>query len=462
MKKLKNTRRPAPYASEALSDGSFLISRPDCPCCARLIAPKGSFPEREALDSLMDFASAKSAGGLRALAAAATPDLHPNHPIPVGSALLTPEDMAIPAAVGRDINCGMRLVRFDIPLAEADERLELIIASLRDPLLEARRDAPLTGAHFAALFEEGPLALARMGLPNEGLWRGMEPGALERDYLASPYQGLFRGASRFAPESLLADRMIREPGLGTLGSGNHFLELQRLDLALDPGACWRHGIQRSSLYALIHTGSRDVGHYVGSRFMSAARDAWPKGVAHPPSGVFCVEGELARDYMAGMSAAAHYAWLNRSTLQEMARQAIGKALGRQVQAVCVADVPHNVVTRERGGNLHRKGATPAWDGALCLIPGSMGDYSFAAVGGGADASLSSCSHGSGRSSRRAKARSMGDESKLPFRIETLKNSRLMEERPSAYMDIEPAMAIQQEMGILTPCARFAPMATFKA
>lgn len=356
----------------------------------------------------------------------------------------------------------MRLVRFDIEINEAQERLEAILLALRDPMLEARRDAPLTGAHFAALFEEGPQALARLGLPNEGLWRGMDPGALERDYAASPYQGLFRGASRFAPESLLADRLIREPGLGTLGSGNHFFELQRLDAALDPGACWRHGIQRQSLYALIHTGSRDVGHYVGSRFMSAARDAWPKGQAHPSSGIFCVEGALAQDYMAGMSAAAHYAWLNRSTLQEMGRQALSKALGRSVQAVCVADVPHNVVTRERGGNLHRKGATPAWEGALCLIPGSMGDYSFAAVGGGSDASLSSCSHGSGRSARRSKARGMSDESKLPFRVETLKASRFMEERPSAYMDIEPAMEIQRELGLIEPCARFAPIATFKA
>lgn len=107
MKTLKNTRRPTPYTAKPLPDGSFEISRPDCPCCARLIAPKGSMPEREALDSLMDFAAAKSAGGVQALAAAATPDLHPNAPIPVGSILLTPENMAIPAAIGRDINCDL-------------------------------------------------------------------------------------------------------------------------------------------------------------------------------------------------------------------------------------------------------------------------------------------------------------------------------------------------------------------
>lgn len=457
-----NSHKKHSYHAKPLEDGSYIITRPGCPCCARLIAPKGSFPEKEALDSLMDFASTTSAGGTVPIAAAATPDLHPNTPIPVGSVLLTPENMAIPSAIGKDINCGMRLVRFTIPLEEAKERIEAIIKALRDPLLEARRNIPLSGSHFAALFEEGPLALAKMVLPSEGLWQKMNRQSLEKDYAASPYQGLFRGASRFAPEMLLEDRLIREPGLGTLGSGNHFFELQQLDTALNPSLCWQHGMDKRYLYALIHTGSRDVGHFVGSRFMSAAKEAWPKDRPYPETGIFAVEGDLAKDYMSGMSVAAHYAWLNRSMLQEMARQALTAALGRDIEAVCIADVPHNVVTQEQGGLVHRKGATPAWDGALCLIPGSMGDYSFAAVGMGNDASLSSCSHGSGRSSKRSKSRVLSDESKLPFRIETLKSSRFLEERPAAYMDIEPAIGIQEDMGILTPCARFAPLATFKA
>jgi tRNA-splicing ligase RtcB len=432
---------------------------------AAVFPPRSRMPEPEALEQLLRFGRVKSLSGKSALALAGMSDLHPNHPIPVGAVLATPQDFVVPSAIGSDINCGMRMVRFDLPV-ELDEGAMLAIrAALRGPLIEARRNAPLTGAHFKALFEEGPEAMAAMGLPGEGLWRRFDAEAVAQAAAVSPALAGMRGSSERMPASLLEDRLIRDAGLGTLGSGNHFFELQAVDARLDKGACYGLGIKEGSrsAYALIHTGSRDVGQWVGSTHEKWARQAWRDAKQSAPEGIFTLEGQAAKDYLAAQWAAARYAWLNRSVLQEMARQAIEDAFGgRRVEAMAIADASHNVALLEGGNIIHRKGACRACAGDACLIPGSMGDYSFVAVGRGSEEGLDSCSHGAGRSKARGAASRHSGESKLPFVAETPNGRRVAEEAPWNYMDIEAGVGAQEDAGLIALAARMRPSAPIKA
>jgi tRNA-splicing ligase RtcB len=431
---------------------------------ATVFPPRGGMPEREALEQLLRFGRVKSLSGKSALALAGMSDLHPNHPIPVGAALATPEDFVVPSAIGNDINCGMRMARFEAPRALTEGERESVRRALRSPMVEARRDAPLTGKHFKTLFEDGPEALAALGLPSEGLWRRMDLKAFAQAAAASPALESMKGSSQRMPEALMKDRMIRDPGLGTLGSGNHFFELQDVDERLDRRACHRMGLEQRSdvLYGLIHTGSRDVGQWVGSTHARWAREAWGQAAQSAPEGIFTLEGQAARDYLAAQWAAARYAWLNRMALQEMARQAMEDALGLDISAKAIADCSHNVALREGGRIIHRKGACRACAGETTLIPGSMGDYSFVGVGLGRDDALSSCSHGAGRSKPRGSgARSTG-VSKLPFVVETAGGRRVSEEAPWNYMDVEAGAGALADAGLIELAARMRPWATFKA
>lgn len=450
----KNSRERSALAFDIFHGpvpGSFAAAARDgVGATATIFPPEGGMPERDAIEQLLRFGRVKSLSGKSALALAGMSDLHPNHPIPVGAALATPEGFVVPSAIGNDINCGMRLVRFELPRELDEASLALARASLREPLVDARRDIPLEGRHYRMLFEEGPEAFARAGLPAAGLWRRLPPGAIERAAARSPALQGFAGSSARMPGFLLQDRLMREPGLGTLGSGNHFFELQALDQRLDRRRCHELGLDASprALYGLIHTGW--------------AREAWREARQSAPEGIFTLEGAEAKFYLAAQWAAARYAWLDRMALQEMARQALGDAFGAEVDAMTIADCSHNVAMLEEARVIHRKGACRACAGDVCLIPGSMGDYSFVALGLGNQAALCSCSHGAGRSRARGAASRAVGASKLPFAAETLKGRRVSEEAPWNYMDVERGAAAQAAAGIIAPVARMRPLATFKA
>jgi tRNA-splicing ligase RtcB (3'-phosphate/5'-hydroxy nucleic acid ligase) len=174
-------------------------------------------------------------------------------------------------------------------------------------------------------------------------------------------------------------------------------------------------------------------------------------------------GPLADEYLLAMGAAARYAWLNRVVLAEMVRDCLSSVF-QEDRSKLVVDVPHNVVLREDGMNVHRKGATPARLGELALIPGSMGDYSYVAGGLGNPDWLWSCSHGAGRSVRRQAMRAVTQhgESTLPWHCVTLREERRVEEAPAAYKKIGPVMDSQIEAGLISPIARLRPWVTFKA
>ena len=162
--------------------------------------------------------------------------------------------------------------------------------------------------------------------------------------------------------------------------------------------------------------------------------------------------------------AARYAWANRVVIAELVRKELLACAGSDNSAL-IADVPHNVVLTEGGMNIHRKGATPAHDGQWALIPGSMGDHSYLALGLGNEAWLRSCSHGAGRSVRRQEMRRharVGGLQPDTWECVTLRDERRIEEAPGAYKPIGPVIDAQVEKGLIAPVVRFRPMLTFKA
>ena len=213
---------------------------------------------------------------------------------------------------------------------------------------------------------------------------------------------------------------------------------------------------------MIHSGSRDLGFYVGRQWMDKAKAALGIGLKQPTHELYGLTGALADEYLQAMSAAARYAWLNRVVLAEMLREQFN-LLGLLGNSQLVVDVPHNVVLQENGLNIHRKGATPAHAEQLALIPGSMGDYSYLVKGLGNPDWLHSCSHGAGRSVRRQAMRASKTLTTSPeWHCVTLKEERRIEEAPSAYKPIGAVIESQEQAGLIQVVAKFKPWLTFKA
>jgi tRNA-splicing ligase RtcB len=435
---------------------------------AQVLLPASLALEEKAVRQLLAFASVGDAGAAsaRVCKACATPDFHPGTIAPVGTIVATDLEFVIPAAIGTDINCGMRLVTLGIPLSALDAHKDAVLARLRRVLLESGRDVPTSATANQALFASGPEAFLEE-LPAQGLW-----SRVPRDRVAGELArciGLrsFGGDLRYAPEALVAGdgrSVLRDPCMGTPGGGNHFVELQVVDQVLQRQQAWQAGLKVGDAVLMVHSGSRDVGFHVGARWMDRARQAWPAGLKHPRSGLYGLSGSLAREYLQAMGGAARYAWANRMVLAELVRDELAQ-LGLLGRSELVVDVPHNVVLAEHGLNVHRKGATPAHDGDFALIPGSMGDASYLVTGLGHPDWLWSCSHGAGRAVRRQQTRVAKPAQPDPLQdwhCVTLKEERLIEEAPSAYKPIGPVIDAQQEAGLITPVARLKPWVTFKA
>lgn len=429
---------------------------------AQILLPAALPLEQKAVRQLLDFASVRSPDDRHGVChACATPDFHPGSIAPVGSVVATDADFVIPAAIGTDINCGMRLITTGLKQAQVAPLKDALVKRLTRVLLDNGRDVPVRSAAFRALFDDGPAGFID-ALHGEGLWAGVDRDRLAAELAACVGLAEFDGAARYAPDALVGSReTIRDPNLGTPGAGNHFVELQVVDAVFDRHAAFAAGLAVGDVVVMIHSGSRDVGFFVGQRWMDRARAEWPAGMKHPRSGLYGLSGPLAHEYLTAMGSAARYAWANRVVLAELVRKEIGELAGGASRLV--VDVPHNVVLREQGMNIHRKGATPARDGDLVLIPGSMGDASYLARGLGHPDWLWSCSHGAGRSVRRQQVRRMaGAPSDGSWQCVTLREERRIEEAPAAYKPIGPVLAAQEQAGLIEAIVRLKPWVTFKA
>lgn len=417
-----------------------------------------------------------------------TPDFHKGAGIPVGT-VIDARGFVAPRTAGTDIGCGMRLLATDLSREEFERMGGRLDTLLRHAFFEGGRDIPLDEAGRAAMLRDGAAGL-RAPARGGGIWRHLDPEALERDLARTHRGGRWptRDLWAFADYVRGSGGVSRDAAIASIGGGNHFLEIQWVEECIDRRSCWDWGVRPGAVTVMVHTGSVGLGGMVGKHFMDLARQLHPRGMPLPSHGFHAIPtaGPLADHgdaYLSAMGLAANFAVVNRLMLGALALRCLSEAAGRDVQGRLVYDAPHNLVWSEGQDHLHRKGACPAGcdhadpafpDGHPVIVPGSMGDASYLLKGMGSLASLCSAPHGAGRLTARGEGR-RGDAGELSrIRVVTkIDPSRvrrdiaaehvrtLMEEAPSQYKPVAPVIDTVGEAGIASPVARLRPLLTVK-
>jgi len=339
---------------------------------------------------------------------AVMPDVHWGRGATVGSVIPT-VGAIVPAAVGVDIGCGMCAVRTD-----------LVAGDLPDSLAGVRRE-------IERAVPVGRASHRKLPRPAERAW----------------YAGLkTRYEAIEAKHPAVAEKTSAAFQIGTLGGGNHFIEV-----CLD---------EADRVWLMLHSGSRGIGNRIGSYFIAEARREMERQDIHLPDVdlAYLVEGStLFDDYVQAVGWAQDYARMNRVVMMEAVGKAVAASLGRPVDCeVMAVNCHHNYVAQEHHFDrevwLTRKGAVRAGAGELGIIPGSMGAMSFIVRGKGHAESFETCSHGAGRAMSRSEARrrfSVEDHVLATAHVECRKDGGVIDETPGAYKDIEAVMAAQDDL-----------------
>jgi tRNA-splicing ligase RtcB len=411
----------------------------------------------------------------------AMPDVHEGYGFPVGgvAAMEADDGVISPGGVGYDINCGVRLLASDLELSPARPQLEPVVHDLsrsipsgpgRNPQLD------LTTADLDRVLDEGYALLLERGL------------ALPED-LPNTEAGGRLPAARSACVSAKAKQRGHNQ-LGTIGSGNHFVEVQVVDELFDAAAAAAYGLRQGQVTLLIHTGSRGLGHQVCTDYVRQMDQVMSRyGIHLPDRQLACApfassEGQA---YFAAMCAAANFAWANRQVITSSARRVFGRAFGTLGHLKLVYDVAHNIAKVEEHGGarlcVHRKGATRAFGpshpetpaayrtvGQPVFIPGSMGTASYVLAGNDAAMALSfgSTCHGAGRAMSRGEAKRTRPGHEVRRQLEGQgiivrcpSNSELAEEAPTAYKDVERVVDVVHRAGLARKVARLKPLGVVK-
>ena len=450
---------------------------------ADMRVPARVFADRELLEAIERDGSLEQLQNVATLpgivgAALAMPDAHLGYGFPVGGVAATelPDGVVSPGGVGYDINCGVRLLALPLSAAELGPRREALVHEISRAVPagagkttgRARR-----GAELDAVLRDGPRSLGSVEDLERTESRGCLPGA---DPAAVSDRARERGAGQ----------------LGTMGSGNHFVELQRVAHIFDEHAAQVYGLRDDQMTVLIHSGSRGLGHQVCTDYVRRMDAAMRRhGIHLPDRQLACAPASSpeGRAYLAAMAAAANFAWANRQAIADAVRSAIARVLGQASADGTrqVYDVAHNVAKVERydGRELlvHRKGATRAFPAGsseipdLCrtvgqpvFIPGSMGTSSFVLAGaaGSIELAFGTTCHGAGRRLSRTGARKQVSGAELRRQLErrgivvrSPSNKGLAEEAPLAYKDVERVVDVVERAGLSRRVAQLFPIGVIK-
>ena len=419
----------------------------------------------------------------------AMPDIHWGYGFPIGGVAATRMRGGVvsPGGVGFDINCGVRLVRTDLIEDEVRAKIDQLVNDLFVNIP-------------SGVGSEGKIKTSEKEL-NEVMVQGsrwvVEKGyGLPEDLIATEESGCLKGARADKVSAKAKKRGI--PQLGTLGSGNHFLEVAVVDELYDREAAGVMGIEDlGQVLLLIHTGSRGFGHQICTDYVASLGQAVKKyGISLPDRQLACapLDSPEGKDYLAAMASAANYAWANRQFILHWARESFARVFGksqaelgmRQIYDVChnIAKIEeYNIEGKRQKLCVHRKGATRAFPaghpdvpeayrgiGQPVLIPGDMGRYSYVALGTEAAMreTFGSTCHGAGRvQSRSAAKRSLrgADVARsLAARGITVKTgslASLAEEASEAYKDVSEVIDITHKAGISYKVARTKPIGGIK-
>jgi len=404
--------------------------------------------------------------------ALAMPDIHQGYGFPIGgvAAMDDAHGVVSPGGVGFDINCGVRLLSSNL-------RAKDVKPKLRDLVHQLFRDVPsgtgqssrlkLSEADVNTVLEKGPR------------WAVENDMGSEADLDHTEERGCIAGADPYA----VSDRAKKRGNgqLGTLGSGNHFLEVQYVDEVFDTNVAARYNLEKDSIVVLIHTGSRGLGHQVCTDYVAQLDQAMRKYDLHVPDRQLAcapIHSPEGQRYLHAMAAAANFAWTNRQCIAHAARGAFRRIFGESVHLPVIYDVAHNIAKREShivDGKqtcvvVHRKGATRAFPNQPVFIPGSMGTASYFLMGQEAAMreTFGSACHGAGRVMSRSAAKkgvtAKEIQKELESRgiiVESLTREGLTEEKPEAYKDIESVVDVVHNVGLAARVARLKPIGVIK-
>ncbi len=420
-------------------------------------------------------------------ASIAMPDIHEGYGFPIGgvAAMDMEKGVITPGGIGYDINCGVRVMVTDLEKCDVLGKMQELVDALfkRIP---------------AGVGKAGPIRLDRKQMEEVLLtgaeWAVKNGYGYQEDLARSEENGSMAGAD----PSSVSDRAIRRGagGLGTLGSGNHFIEIGYVERVYDHNIASVYGLGENRVVLWVHSGSRGLGHQVCTDYIKIMRRAAVDyGTVQPDRQLDSVpiSSPEGRTYFSAMVAASNYAWANRQVLSHFVREAVGEILGKSASrsSRLLYDVAHNIgkIEKHKVGEddrkvlVHRKGATRAFGpgspaippefknvGQPVLIPGDMGRASWVLAGitDSAELSFGSACHGAGRAMSRSQAKKalLADDLKQELlsmgvivRSSTVKG--LVEEAPSAYKNVDEVVDSTARAGLGRKVARLRPLGVIK-
>jgi tRNA-splicing ligase RtcB len=404
--------------------------------------------------------------------ALAMPDIHQGYGFPIGGVAAVDEQRGVvsPGGVGFDINCGVRLLSSSLTLKDVKPKL-------RDLVHQLFRDVPSgTGGSGQLRISDGDLDQVLEKGPRWAVQQGM---GSEADLDHTEERGCISGADPYAVSPRAKQR--GKPQLGTLGSGNHFLEVQYVDEVFDEQTASQYRLSKERIVLLIHTGSRGLGHQVCTDYVAQLDEAMRRYDLHiPDRQLACapIHSPEGQRYLKAMAAAANFAWTNRQCITHATRGAFKRIFGDDTHMPVIYDVAHNIAKLEThtvGGEkkrvlVHRKGATRSFPGQPVFIPGSMGTASYFLLGqeGSMRETFGSACHGAGRVLSRSAAKKGVTAKEIQKELESrgiivqsLSREGLTEEKPEAYKDIEAVVDVVHNAGLAARVARLRPIGVIK-
>jgi tRNA-splicing ligase RtcB (3'-phosphate/5'-hydroxy nucleic acid ligase) len=468
-----------------INDAVFEIPqsfRNDMRVPARIFVNQAMLNDLLADNSLLQIVNVTTLPGIQKYAFA-MPDIHQGYGFPIGgvAALSTLEGVISPGGIGYDINCGVRLLALNITAADIKAHLDTLAT---------------------ALFHAVPSGVGRGGkikLDADELDKVLLFGA---EHMVSAGYGIEsdleyceeRGRMHEADPSAISVK-AKQRGydqLGTLGSGNHFLEVQQVSEIYNKEVARTFGLEESMVTIMVHCGSRGLGHQTCTDYV---KDMLPKlsnwKLHLPDKELACApfHSPEGQRYYQAMCASANFAWANRHLIGHWIRQTCKKVLGNSIEVKTVYDLSHNMGKKEKhavDGTIrdlivHRKGATRAFGphhpevpapykatGHPVLIPGTMGTASYVLVGTEENSAFGSCCHGAGRKMSRMKAKACVKGSTLRQELEAQgilvkceSDPGLAEEAPLAYKDVDDVVQVVEQAKLAQRVARLTPLAVIK-
>jgi len=407
----------------------------------------------------------------------AMPDVHTGYGFPIGgvAAFDVTEGIVSPGGVGFDINCGTRLLATALTKPEVEQEIQTLTTKLYQAVPAG------LGSKGSLRFSEKELDQV---LTSGAKWAVNNGYGDPRDLKHCESNGCFSGADASNVSPLAKKRGM--PQLGSLGSGNHFLEVQYVDQIYEEREASLFGLREGDICVMLHSGSRGAGHQICTDYLKTFQRASQRySIRIPDKQLACVPADSheGKAYFSAMAAAANYAWANRQIMSYRVREVIEREFN--TSAELVYDVAHNIAKLEshhidgerKEVYVHRKGATRAFDkdesygvGQPVLIPGSMGTASYVLCGTkkAMQITFGSTCHGAGRVMSRKSAKSQltwqGVTESLRQKHITIKTddrSAIPEEAPEAYKPIEEVIHVVSALGISKVVARLIPMGVIK-